>query len=216
MPIDLSSFVQLRPFLYHLTSPANLRRILRTGHLESAANIMAVAKRDDLLRLRRREHVPISVEGEIITLRDQAPLYAGNLALPRDWTFEDFIADLNDRVFFWPGGTHGPISHGVRHFERYADERPVILLVSTGDLLAANSKNAPLFCRYNSGSPRCSNGMKSPRGPMTFVAGPNADFRASKTVEVTFSGRVRLPTTVEAGPATSPARFRRALTDRRP
>ena|SRR5712691_7943752 len=99
----------------------------------------------------------------MIVVRDQAPLHEGNLSLPRGYTFEDFIESLNGRIFFWPGSAAGPIPHGIRHFERYEQECPVILRVEFQSLLHANPGAEPLYCRYNSGSPRCSNGKKSPR-----------------------------------------------------
>jgi hypothetical protein len=141
----------------------------------------------------------VDVAGERIELRDQAPLHAGNMALDDGWTFDDFVAHLNERGFFWPGGDAGPISYGARHYERYAVEKPAILRIATAALLAENPERPPHFCRYNSGSPRCSNGRKSPRTARTFVRGEEADFGLGSVVEVTFVGEVRLPARVELG-----------------
>ena len=201
MPIDLDRFSRLRPFLYHLTSATNVSRILRTRRIESAARLMHLARRTELIGVRRREHISIAVGGEEITIRDQAPLHQGNMALADGWSFTDFVSLLNSRVFFWPGKIAGPISYGVRHYERYVHEKPVILRVPTKSLLIANPKTPPHFCRYNSGSPRCSNGLKSPRDRRTFVTGDEATFGAGHVVEVTFSEGVMLPEAVEAGSA---------------
>src|SRR6185295_17449394 len=93
---------------------------------------------------------------------------------------------INERVFFWPGTEFRPISYGIRHFERYRSERPVILRCKS-DLLFNTPGQEPEFCKYNSGSPRCSNGIGSPRGPDTFVPASRAMFSAAKAVEVTFA-----------------------------
>lgn len=115
------------------------------------------------------------------------------------WDFEDVLQSLNERVFFWPGTATGPISYGKRHFERYVDESPAILRISTAESFNANSNIDALYCRYNSGSPRCSNGLGSPRGPNTFVSSADADYTPSKVVEVTFLDQVVLPAMVEVG-----------------
>src|SRR4051794_16687749 len=120
MSFHLDKFSKLRPFLYHLTSVSNLGRMLRTRRIESAATLMRLARRDDLIAVRRRDHVLVAIDGEEITIRDQAPLHQGNMALGGGWTFGDFVSLLNGRVFFWPGRAVGPIPHGFRHYERYA------------------------------------------------------------------------------------------------
>jgi hypothetical protein len=110
---------------------------------------------------------------------------------------------LNDRVFFWPGISSGPISFGVRHFESYVADQPVILRVSTGALFDSNARARPSFCRFNSGSPRCSNGAASPRGPNTFVSCSKADFAPCNVAEVTFREKVVLPLTIEVSESIS-------------
>jgi hypothetical protein len=199
MPISAQKFLTLRPFLFHLTSSENLERILRTRRLESAMSLFRQARRTDLGRVRRRDHTVVQVAGESVRLRDQAPLHEGNMALERNWTFEDFVAYLNNHVFFWPGAADGPIAYGVRHYERYAEEKPVILRIPTAALLASNARQHPHFCRYNSGSPRCSNGRKSPRPSRTFVTANEADFGVGGIVEVTFPGGVHVPDRIDVG-----------------
>jgi hypothetical protein len=137
--------------------------------------------------------VAVTVDGERVLLRDQAPLHARNMRLTDGWSFEQFLRHLNDRVFFWPGGTGGPISYGVRHFDRYEREAPVVVRVPFAELLAANPGITPELCRYNSGSPRWSRGLAAPRGRDTFATPDVATFAPAQVVEVTFPGRVRLP-----------------------
>jgi hypothetical protein len=80
-----------------------------------------------------------------INIRDQQPLYAGNILLDGGWSFEDMIQSLNERVFFWPGTAYGPIEHGRRHYQRYADESPIIIRASTSEMYAANPDSTPFF-----------------------------------------------------------------------
>lgn len=193
MPFALDVFARSRPFLYHLTASRNLERIRRTRSLEPASVLMYLAGNPTATSRRRRDHIQLDVAGEIVHIRDQAPLHAGNVRLEGGWSFDDLVRALNERVFFWPGTERGPISYGVRHFKRYEAEQPLILRVQTEELLAENPDVAPLFCKYNSGSPRCSRGIGSPRGPRTFIAADVAPFHPAACVEVTFAGRVALP-----------------------
>jgi hypothetical protein len=101
-------------------------------------------------------------------------------------------------VFFWPGWSRGPVSSGMNHFERYRSERPVVLRVATGELFEANRRGEPLFCKYNSGAPRCSMGNGSPRGPTVFLNAAQFDASPSSVVEVTFRSAVILPPSVQA------------------
>jgi hypothetical protein len=160
---------------------------------------MKLGGRDELFRVRRRSHEEIAINGTRISLRDQAPLYERNLDLSGGYSFADFVASLNSRVFFWPGTASGPNSCGVGHFERYKEERPRILRIASNSLFAANPWVEPLFCRYNSGAPRCSNGKKSPRGPDTFLDIGHFIGTPSQVVEVTFDREVLLPANTEVG-----------------
>lgn len=199
MAISRERLLSLRPFLFHLTASSNLNRIVETGRIESAGNLAASARREDLLRERRRSHERIQIDGAEVELRDQCPLHAGNMTLEPGQTLGDFVALLNARVFFWPGTGTGPIPYGMRHYQRYAAEKPSILRVGTAVLLDENPSRQPLLCRYNSGSPRCSNGAKSPRTSHTFVAEEEADFTAGEIVEITFIDYVKLPPSFELG-----------------
>ena len=195
--MDAARFIALRPYLYHLTARENLARIRRTASLESASRIATAAGSLNLPRTRRRQHVIVSLNGENIVLRDQAPLHQGNIEFADGWTYADFVESLNGRVFFWPGGALGAIAYGRRHFERYRAEEPIVVRVRTAALLHANPQCSPLFCAYNSGSPRCSFGRPSPRGPKTFLPACAFTRPASAVVEVTFVDVVTLPADAE-------------------
>jgi hypothetical protein len=199
MAFRLDVFAVARPFMYHLTSAANVVRICEVGKLESASALMYQAQRPDLLRKRRSEHTQVTVEGHEVWLRDQAPLHAANVAFAEGWDFGDLVETLNRMVFFWAGNASGLSDYGRRHFERYRFEEPVLLRVPTTDLIVSNLTSQPLFCRYNSGSPRYSGGRASPRGPETFV-GPSAFIGGpAAVVELAFIQCAHLPASTEYG-----------------
>lgn len=193
MAFSLEQFAALRPFLFHLTAYDNLERVRRAGELESAAALIARSDRPGLLRERRRSGERVTVDGAEVHVRDQAPLHAGNVALPPDWAFEDLVKMLNEQVFFWPGDDRGPIAYGLRHFETYAGESPAILRLPFPSIVAANPGNPPRFCRFNSGAPRWSAGRAAARGPDTFQEAAACDVTPGGVVEVTFQGRAVLP-----------------------
>lgn len=197
MPFTLTQFRSTRPYLYHLTSQRNLKRLLNCGIIYSTAELLRVANNEEWLAKKRTQTVTVMVNGEEVDLRDQQPLYPGKTCLEGGWSFDDLVRQLNERVFFWPGWDDKPISYGERHFERYASDNPAIIRVKTADLFEENHDKRPHFSKYNSGSPRTTQGKGSPRGPNTFVECASASYTASKVVEVTFVKLVKLPTVIE-------------------
>jgi len=134
-----------------------------------------------------------------VSLRDQRPLHRGNLVLGEGWTFEDVVEALNRRVFFWPGTAAGPSDYGERNYARYEGERPAVIRVPTKGLLDSHSATEPLFCRFNSGSPRWTGGRASPRGADTFVPADRFQGGVDEVVEITFGTPVTLPSSTEVG-----------------
>jgi hypothetical protein len=159
--------------------------------------VLRASENGKWIKEKRTDILTVSFEGDNLDLRDQAPLYRGKTRLEGGWTFEKLIAELNERVFFWPGWEDGAISYGVRHFERYRQDKPAILRVRTEDLFDANKKLTPHFCKYNSGSPRTTKGLGSPRGPSTFIDCSQAPFPPANVVEVTYRGSIALPDLIE-------------------
>ena len=194
MPFRPEQFAVARPYLYHLTFRANLPRIRATRTLETAAHAFVAAGRADLLRSRRPKHVELRLpDGTRLYVRDQAPLHEKNVEFTDGWTFADLVEHLNHRVYFWPGTDRGPIDYGQRHFERYRSEQPIIIRTSFTSICHANPDRAPLFCAFNSGSPRFSAGRASPRGPTTFAPADVFPKGPGEVIEVTFDAAVRLP-----------------------
>lgn len=198
MALDIRHFVRLRPYLYHLTAQRNLVHIRKDMLLKPSNTLFAEAGETALSRTVRRGPRVLSLGDRQIELRDQDPLHAGKISFLGDWTLEDLVSHLNNHVFFWPGWEHGPVLSGKNHFERYADEKPIILRVKIIELLQANNGIQPLFCQYNSGAARCTKGRGSPRGPQTFMAADYFHLPPTRVVEVTFRSTVRLPVTIEA------------------
>lgn len=197
MPFNIERFANIRPFLYHLTSSDNLAHICSSRAIAPAIEWMKRAGRLDLLRQRRTRHEPLLVDDFEILLRDQKPLIKNNIAYAPDYTFEELVETLNRRVFFWPGKPDKPERTGRDHFDHYRDEQPVIIRAEFHKLLADNPGIEPLFCKYNSGSPRIVNRKKSPRGPNTFVRPTEFPGTACEVIEVTFAGPVSLPLSTE-------------------
>jgi hypothetical protein len=191
--LELERYATTRPYLYHLTHRDNLKHIREMARLLPAATLMELAGRTDLMRIPRRAHVELAVAKRVIGLRDQKPLHEGKMRLPNGYTFPQFIESLNRRLFFWPGDENRPINSGMRHFECYKKEKPIILRIDFEQMLRINPSARPLFCRYNSGSPRVTSGIKSPRGPDIFLAAHDFQESPCKVVEATFESEMILP-----------------------
>jgi hypothetical protein len=197
MAFTIQEFVRSRPYLYHLTARTNSARIKRTNTLDPTAAILKASGNLKMLTARRPTALHVNVNGDAIHVRDQHPLHAGNVDFRGKWTIDKLVQEINEMVFFWPGSADWVTSYALRHYQRYAFEKPVVLRMSLAAVIHANCGIDPLFCKYNSGSPRWNSGNASPRGPDTFVTCAKASFRPPGAVEVTFRSSVRLPSGVE-------------------
>ena len=190
----LDRFKRLRPYLYHLTASANLNSIRQTKKLYSAKKIAIICSGEDISQ-KRSSLKTVSSSSQSFILRDQNPLHDGNISYEAGWDFERFINELNRHVFFWPGSPTEPIQMGRNHFQRYAQENPVILRFISDDLFDKNPD--PKFCKYNSGAPRCTNGLGSPRGINTFQPASTSQLSPGQVKEVVFEDEVILPQIAE-------------------
>ena len=205
MTLNIERFCAVRPYLYHLTSRDNGDRIARERKLFPAADTIARSSAASLEGRRRSTHERVQIEGGRIELRDQQPLVAGHIDFQDGFSLTDLVNLINQHVFFWPGRESGPIRSGSNHFERYRHENPFVLRVPTLSLLKVNSECEPLFCRYNSGAPRCSGGKRSPRGMSTYLDSRSFLGTPSQVTEFVVRGAVVLPgdTEVSISPAGS-------------
>lgn len=199
MGFSLDSLIQLRPYAFHLTSRSNLPHLRRELTLHSALKLFQLAGREDLASRRRRVSVQLTSAHGSVDVRDQEPLHSGSIEFHGSWNIDDLVHHINQHVFFWPGTDAGPIREGRSHYKRYRREDPVFLRLSTIDLLQINSCLTPLFCRFNSGAPRCSRGRRSPRGPDSYALADAFSGKVSDVKEVVFAGSVVVPEQVQVG-----------------
>lgn len=195
MAFSQESFLKLRPFLYHTTSGNNLDGIRRERRLRSACSLLDDAGDNASRQERRREARCLKLLEGPVWLQSQHPLHRGNIVFDDNCTFGSLLELLNSKVFFWPGrNEHGPIHHGVRHIQGNSWPcQPTMLRVHTAALISPQTPGLAQFCPYNSGSPRCSGGNKSPRGLRTFLPAQKFERNPGDVVEVVFDHAVDLP-----------------------
>ncbi|MGV3723356.1 MAG: DUF7002 family protein, partial [Actinomycetota bacterium] len=153
-----------------------------------------------MISTRRLQCETVEAAGARYVVRDQRPLQPGNMRLDEGMAFGQFVELLNGLIFFWPGSERGPIEMGLRHFERYSAEQPVILRVEFGALLDANPGVTPKVAKVNSGAPRCNPKTgKGRRGLDTFVVPELFHGAPGEVKEVVFERSLRLPIAMELG-----------------
>lgn len=199
MPIFASKLVASRPFAYHATTKNNLHAIAEARQLLSSRSLLSGTPHEHLLRGRRPKTVSVTIEKRKIDIRDQKPLYERHMLLPQGFTFQDFIDELNGRVFLWAGRPNGPEESGENHFRRYQKEESTVFVIRVPlqALVDSNRTRALSVTRYNSGSPRSYLGRKSPRGPETFQELSAATFPIGDVVELSYVERADLPMSAE-------------------
>jgi hypothetical protein len=197
MPFDTSQYLALRPYAYHVTASENLSTLRSHRRIQSAAELLRLANRLDLLRERRRSYVPLCIGNQTVLLKDQHPLVEANTALADGWEFGDFVEYLNRHVFFWPGTGERVIGPVRRLMEHYASDGPALLRVPTRQLFDSNPAVLPLYCAFNSGAPRYNDGHRMPRGPDLFASAGVFPRRASEVVELGFRDEITLPMETE-------------------
>jgi hypothetical protein len=200
--MKIEEFIEKREFLYHLTDRENLERVKTHKELLSTESIVNLSSMEDdekeeFLSQRRKSHATINVGDTSYRIRDQRPISLLNLVkcLTTGFTVKDFFRMLNNRVFFWP-----TLQRLESHYNRYKDERPIIIRVSTRELLDLNHHAE--FCRLNSGATRSNshlNGAPPERGEGTFSSAEIFNYSVGKVAEVTFPNNCKLPRNISIG-----------------
>lgn len=196
MGFDAATLTRLRPFAYHMTSPANLPRLARTGVARCAAELLAEAGRAELGDVRRRADLPLELPGGAVVISHQNPLKPGAIRYDSPgWDFARYVAHLNSRVFFWPGTARGmvPLGRSMLAGLTAGGAAPLVLRMGMAELLALNAGRGPYLSRVNSGAPR----NNAPRGALTFRRPAECDFPVTKVAEVTFESHAVLPDSAE-------------------
>ena len=194
MSFSFSELAACRPFAFHVCGLVNFHSIQRSRRLRSARALLTGTPCEHLLAGRRLKTERVSAFGVDVEVRDHRPLIAGSLSFPDGYGIDQFVAELNSRVFLWAGTDAGPVRSGRNHIARYSAEGEVRLLrVPTDALLRANvgPMTSVTFC--NSGAARHNKGLPAQRGPGTFVDPREANRPASEVVELTFVDEVVLP-----------------------
>lgn len=198
MPITPSAFVTSRNYAFHVCGAVNFDAIRTTRMLLSAKNILSNSGYGHLLQGRRDRTVEVRTDGGTVQVRDHKPLIQANLELIDGYLFDDFIRELNSRVFLWAGTAAGPCRSGKNHIGKYASEGAVFILrVPMRSLLELNGfENFEItFC--NSGSARQIQGKKVKRGRSTFMKLATSNRLPGEVVEITFAGSALLPIETE-------------------
>jgi hypothetical protein len=196
--IVLQRLLDLRPYAFHTCGAINFEAIRRSRTLRSAADMLLGTEHEHLLRELRKTPKLVSLQSGMVEIRDNLPLRRGSVALDADLTFEDFLHELNSRVFLWPGTASGPIATGVAHFEHYLEVGEVrIIRVRLDSLLAANAGKELQVTYCNSGSARHQQGRPVARGRSTFQSLHSTEGRPAKVKELTFLGTASLPPDAE-------------------
>jgi uncharacterized protein DUF7002 len=196
--MELDRFLDLRPILFHTTALANLDRIKAERCLQSTQSLSARAAPPVAFSLDRRRATVATlrlIPGGTVHVRDQAPLYEGNIRFEGDWSFGHLVRRLNQLVFFWPGTNKGPNDYGLRHAARYQDAAAELAFLRLPSRSVVDEST--LFSSVNSGSPRFSNGKPSVRGPGTFLPASQFAQPPSGVVEVVFEASLGLPPETE-------------------
>ena len=194
MPFTLEKFCTLRSCAYHVCGAVNFTSIRSSRFLLSASTLLSGTAYEHLLRARRSSSLVVPVNGRSVEIRDHRPLVPRSLSLPDGYTVEDFVGELNARVFFWVGTESGPVRSGKNHIARYASEGAVyILRVPLANLLRANPTEALQVTFCNSGSARHNQGLPAFRSPATFQAPAEASRSAAEVIELTYRAQAILP-----------------------
>jgi hypothetical protein len=193
MPFTLDRFAEVRDYLYHNTSRANLPLIMQMMRLDSAATILDHSDRRCEIHVRRVGQLALATSAPL--LQSQRLLIEKNIRFEAGWKMPNLLERLNTLVFFWPGTKSGPIQKGRDHGP--STDGPGDTMTLRVPAREAFIVGKPLFCKYNSGSPRHTSGRPSPRGPDTFLTEVDFRWTPSKVAEVVFEHDFALPSSTQ-------------------
>lgn len=149
--MELQSFVERYPKLYHMAERDTWESICKLGLLSTAA-ILDLLKIEGINRKRlEAQHRPekVAVSGEIV-LRDQKPMPPERLskALIGGVTAAEWYAHLNGKVFLWAEESRLIRLLGARAYRNLEHD---VLTICTKSLVDVHEKNM-WVCHMNSGN----------------------------------------------------------------
>lgn len=176
--MHFDELVSHHPQLFHMAQAGSWPAIrdnglLTTEHIVTTANLDA-ADQKALLHHRRRDSFSIEhpVLGQVV-IRDQRPMNVANLTLD-DLTLEQWLHELNSRVFFW---LHPAKLDQLLNARLYRSLEQDVLTVDTASLIAAVGDRAQLS-PINSGANIYPNSR--PRGSEIFTEIRDYDYKARR------------------------------------
>ena len=95
--------------------------------LYSAGHLLELSGRTDLLNRHRRGDLELQCGTQSITVRDQDRLVLASQDLEPGVSLADYIAYLNQWVYFWPGDWRGPASRAKGLAEATGREEVAII-----------------------------------------------------------------------------------------
>jgi hypothetical protein len=197
--MDAEALARIRPWAYHTTTPVNFEAIKHWRKLRSARQLLTGTPHAHLLDKRRLETERVIIEGVPVEIRDQRPLQKGHIEFEPDFSFEVLLSELNDRVFFWPGGADGLRERGRAYLRRYASQgKTVVLRCLLRELLGLNEDRRSYVSACNSGAPRSNpKSGYAARGWSTFQLLNDASFKPVVVQEISFRSEALLPANTE-------------------
>ncbi len=191
--MNVNDFVRRWPYCYHVTFAVNLDLIQTSRSLYSAEALL-LATGEVGRRQRRMTDQLIRIKGQSVVLRNQCALNPQALDLPRDCTLEDYLAFLNERTYFWPGTSIGPVTEGIRLLATHGSSLPaVVIRVQSMALLEANANATMHVATCNTGAAWMDGSGMSRRALDAFCPLPEYANDTRAIVEVSFVNAARLP-----------------------
>jgi len=191
--MNVDEFARQWPYCFHVSFSVNLGLIQTSGCLYSANTLLSIAGEARSCRRRTAEKM-IRVRGQTVVLRNQRALNPEAVDLPCDCSLSDYVAFLNERTYFWPGTSIGPVADGIRLLAVHGWSMPaVIIRVESKSLMQANEHASIQVATCNTGATWVDGSGKSRRSLDLFCRLPEYSDDPQSIVEVSFVDVARLP-----------------------
>lgn len=178
--MDVAELVQRHPRLYHMAQAGSWGAIRDQGLLTTAQLVRTSSLPEDeaAALLVRRRSASVTIDHPrfgAVVIRDQGPLREQFLTSAlTDMTVQQWLDQLNGRVFFWPREDKLLTLLKAR---RYRSSSHDVLTVDTASLVRAHGDRIRL-CGINSGATLYPNA--TPRGSRTFLPIDQYDYEAAR------------------------------------